>query len=51
MTQLSADEILIVGGFNGKFMADNHIIKLDRNSSVESVQSNQNPDKLSLFPF
>ena len=34
MTQLSADEILIVGGFNGKFLSDNTIIKLDRNYSV-----------------
>ena len=41
MCQLSHDEIMIVGGFNGKFLTDYYIIQVD--------QSNGNPKALNKF--
>ena len=53
MCQFSPDEIMIVGGFNGKFLPDYYTFKIDHNSGrffngqkAERQNGNQN-----LFPF
>ena len=43
MCQLSHDEIMIVGGFNGQFLSDNHILKFDKsNYRIISNKSQKN---------
>ena len=56
MTQLSANEIMIVGGFNGKFLSDYYIIKLDENTGKPvSLDKEENEKQMmqgsTLFPF
>jgi len=53
MCQFSVDEIMIVGGFNGKFISDYYTIKVEGESGklcgatkAERQNANQN-----LFPF
>ena len=42
MCQISPDEIVIVGGFNGKFLPDHYIIKLDNRVKVQSCKKHLN---------
>mmetsp|Transcript_1064 Transcript_1064/g.1975 ORF Transcript_1064/g.1975 Transcript_1064/m.1975 type:complete len:93 (+) Transcript_1064:1148-1426(+) len=53
MTQMSPNEIMIVGGFNGKFLNDHFILKFDsKYNLVESHQNkNHHSQNLQLFPF
>ena len=56
MTQLSANEIMIVGGFNGKFLSDYYIIHLDENTGKPvSLDKEENEKQMmqgsTLFPF
>ena len=54
MCQMSNDDIMIVGGFNGKFLGDYYQITVDGNDgNISGVQHKQNnPDQtVNLFPF
>lgn len=55
MCQLSKDEIIIVGGFNGKFLNDFYSIKFDQSSGdAQKVYRTENlcsTGTFTLFPF
>ena len=50
MTQLGDKEILIVGGFNGKFLTDCFILECDVDGKPISVKQ-EGTNNLNLFPF
>jgi hypothetical protein len=55
MTQLSPNEILIVGGFNGKFLSDYYLIQVNDQGNPTSVKKQENERSMiqgsTLFPF
>jgi len=52
MCQLSSQEIMIMGGFNGKFMGDYYVIKVNENGFLHSInQLQRNNAQQNLFPF
>ena len=55
MCQISASEIMIVGGFNGKFLSDYYVIDVDdENGNSKTVKKYENSNMQSsqtLFPF
>ena len=51
MTQLSEHELLIVGGFNGKFLTDGFIIDCEKESATPKNVRRESTNGLTLFPF
>ena len=50
MCQLGDNEIMIVGGFNGKFLTDCFIIECDQTGKPTNVKR-EGTNNLNLFPF
>jgi hypothetical protein len=55
MTQLSPNEIVIVGGFNGKFLSDYYLLQFNDQGAAVSVTKQENERSMiqgaTLFPF
>lgn len=56
MCQLSSDQIMIVGGFNGKFLSDYYILTLDmQTGGPVQLEKKENEKQMmqgsTLFPF
>ena len=56
MCQLSPNQIMIVGGFNGKFLSDYYIISLDESTGKPvKLEKEENEKQMmqgsTLFPF
>jgi hypothetical protein len=55
MTQLSPNEIIIVGGFNGKFLSDYYLININEQGNPVGVNKQENERSMiqgsTLFPF
>lgn len=55
MCQISPNEIMIVGGFNGKFLSDYYIIDTDdQNGNAKTCKKYENANmqqSQTLFPF
>jgi hypothetical protein len=55
MCQLSKDEIIIVGGFNGKFLNDFFSITFDQDSGdakkIHRTENLSSTGTFTLFPF
>ena len=52
MTQFSPNEIMIMGGFNGKFMTDYYVMKVNESGFLHSISAMQrNNAQQNLFPF
>ena len=50
MAQLGDNELMIVGGFNGKFLTDCFIIECDQAGKPTHVKR-EGTNNLNLFPF
>ena len=51
MTQFSPTEIMIMGGFNGKFMNDYYVMKVDGSGYLNNISALTRNNSLALFPF
>jgi len=53
MCQFSPNEIMVMGGFNGKFMTDYYVMKVEQNTgNLHDIQMlNRNNANHNLFPF
>ena len=55
MCQISNEELIIVGGFNGKFLSDFYTIQLDQNNgqarNISKHENNKVNQQQTLFPF